>query len=230
MAALRWETPRRPAVERDLGQTELDIGQRLAKLLLVEVITAGKDHWHAEVATDGGVDFRLPDRTAIHADLDDLPSEDRLVGNAVGIAGARVIAEEEDSIGVLDTLDHTQVFVESLDEIGARIEPLDEDISHRPVAVVHDNVGCAASEGSVNRSVDIISHHLAQELVVRLAKEQFVGAGDARDTFGIGRNQDAHHCSCPLSFHTGAGLALSLSVVATLSPQEQAGGDAKSRS
>ena len=120
MTLLRREAARHPAIEGVLRQPELDVRQRLPQFLLVEVVARGEDDRHAELSADRGVDLRLSNRLAVHADLDDLATEDRLVADTIRVAGAGVVAEEEDGIGVLHSFDHAQMLVETFDQLGAR--------------------------------------------------------------------------------------------------------------
>jgi len=103
-----------------------------------------------------------------------------------------VVAEEEDGVGGLDPLDHAEVLVEALDQVGPGVDLLHQDVRHGPVAVVDDDLGGAAGEGALDRGVDISGHHPPHELVVGLAVEHFVSRRHSRDAFGVGGDEDAH--------------------------------------
>jgi hypothetical protein len=82
--------------------------------------------------------------------------------------------------------------VESLDQLGARIETLDLDIGHRPMRVVDDDGGRPPGERSLDRGIDVVGHHRPHELVVHPAEHELVGVGDTGNALGVGRDQDTH--------------------------------------
>ena len=93
-------------------------------------------------------------------------------------AGAAVVAGEEDEVGVVDALHHHERLVEAGDHLGPLVEVLEQQVPHRPVRLVDDDLRGAAVERSRDGRVHVLGEQPAKALVGRLA---LLHVDDVRD-------------------------------------------------
>ncbi len=90
-----------------------------------------------------------------------------MVQHAVSGASLGVVADEEGGVEALvNSLHHRERLGRAGDELGAGIEILDEDVAHRTVGVVDQNLTGPAGQSPFDGGVDLARHQLLSSLVL----------------------------------------------------------------
>ncbi len=77
-------------------------------------------------------------------------------------------------------------------KLGARIEQVGDEVDHRPVAVIDQNLARTAGEGARNGGIRLLGHETPRILVFEIAGLALLRQHNARHTLDINRNENLH--------------------------------------
>ncbi len=157
------------------------------------VVPGDQDDRHPELLGHQGVETALARQDAVHPHLGDRVRQVGVREHAVR-PGADVVAEEDHARHrrVLDPLEHGKALMAPGEHRGARIQLLDQQVAHRRVRVVHQDLVRAARAQPGDGRVHVAGQQRAQPLPLRIAGLDVGGPGDAGGPLHVCGDEDPH--------------------------------------
>ena len=183
----------RKARHRPLDDDRLDPRHERLGLVGGRLVAGDERDRHAMVQRDERVQAGL----AGHDPVDpDLPDRTRVVGvrqDGALVADRAVVAHHEDGVEpAVEPLHHVERLVLPREVRRAAVELAGVHVLHRPVRVVHQELGRAAVGCPVDRGVHLVEQEPAAHLVLAARAEHLAPVDDARRPLDVGRDEDPH--------------------------------------